>query len=138
MSMVSGRCHCGAVQFNVTLTDGINTARRCDCSLCARRGAVAVSAAKDAITYTAGQDNLTLYQFNSRVAKHYFCKTCGIYTHHNRRSNPDEIGVNLACLDGQTPFLPQVMVNDGQNHPTDIGQNAIIGALRFEHAESTE
>ncbi len=138
MNAIIGRCHCGTVEFTVILSDGIATARRCDCSLCARRGAVAVSAAKDAITYTAGQDNLTLYQFNTEVAAHYFCKTCGIYTHHKRRSNPDEIGVNIACLDGHTPFLPEVLVNDGQNHPTDIGQNSITGVLRFTPAEDTE
>jgi hypothetical protein len=138
MSVTNGSCHCGAVQFTVTLSDGIASARRCDCSLCVRRGAVAVSAAKGAITYISGQDNLTLYQFNTKVAAHYFCKTCGIYTHHNRRSNPDEIGVNLACLEGHTPFLPEIMVNDGQNHPTDIGQNGIVGVLRFERMEGTE
>lgn len=138
MNRVNGSCHCGAVTFSVALSDGIKTARRCDCSLCARRGAVAVSAAKDAITYTAGQDSLTLYQFNSKVAKHYFCKTCGVYTHHNRRSNPEEIGINLACLEGQTPFLPEVIVNDGQNHPNDVGRNGIIGILRFKKVEGTE
>lgn len=137
MSVAKGSCHCGAVQFTVTLSDGIASARRCDCSLCARRGAVAVSAAKDDITYVAGQDNLTLYQFNTKVAEHYFCKTCGIYTHHRRRSNPDEIGVNLACLEGQTPFLPEVLVHDGQNHPTDIGENKDAGILRFGPVENT-
>lgn len=126
-----GSCHCGAVQFTVSLSDGIASARRCDCSLCARRGAVAVSAAKDAINYTAGRENLTLYQFNTKTAEHYFCKTCGIYTHHRRRSNPDEIGVNLACLDGQTPFLTEVIVHDGQNHPNDIGTDLDAGVLRF-------
>lgn len=138
MSVTKGSCHCGTVRFTVTLSDAITTARRCDCSLCIRRGAVAVSAAKDAITYNEGKDNLKLYQFNTKVAAHYFCKTCGIYTHHNRRSNPKEIGVNLACLDGQTPFLAEVIVNDGQNHPTDRGQNGIVGILRFERMESTE
>ncbi len=138
MTRAHGRCHCGTVQFDVTLSDGIVTARRCDCSLCLRRGAVAVSAAKDAITYTAGEDNLTLYQFNTKVARHYFCKTCGIYTHHQRRSNPDEIGVNLACLDGRTPLLAEVIVNDGKNHPTDVGQNGIVGTLRFVDQEGTE
>lgn len=136
--MINGSCHCGTVQFTVTLSDGIASARRCDCSLCLRRGAVAVTAAKDAIAYTAGEENLTLYQFNTKVAKHYFCKTCGVYTHHNRRSNPDEIGVNLACLEDQTPFLSEVVVNDGQNHPNDIGRNGIIGVLRFTQAEGTE
>lgn len=129
--MIKGSCHCGAVQFTVQLSDGINTASRCDCSFCAKRGAVAVTAPKDGITYTAGQEHLTLYQFNTGVAKHYFCKICGIYTHHNRRSNPDEIGVNLACLEGQTPYLPEIPVNDGQNHPSDIGEDRLAGTLRF-------
>ena len=136
--MIQGRCHCGTVRFTVTLSDGTASAQRCDCSLCLRRGAVAVSAAKDAISYTAGEDNLTLYQFNTQVARHYFCKTCGIYTHHNRRSNPDEIGVNLACLEGQTPLLPKVIVNDGVNHPNDVGQNRVAGVLRFTQSEGIE
>ena len=135
MTVMQGSCHCGTVQFTVTLSGGIASARRCDCSLCARRGAVAVSAAKDDITYTAGRDNLTLYQFNTKTAEHYFCKTCGIYTHHRRRSNPDEVGVNLACLEGQTPFLAEVLVHDGQNHPTDIGTERDAGVLRFVPAE---
>ncbi|MEJ8561083.1 GFA family protein [Yoonia sp. GPGPB17] len=138
MTVMNGSCHCGAVTFTVKLSDGIATARRCDCSLCARRGAVAVSAAKEDITYTAGQDNLTRYQFNTKVAAHYFCKTCGIYTHHNRRSNTAEIGVNLACLEGQTPFLSEVIVNDGQNHPKDVGRDGIVGVLRFERMEGVE
>lgn len=138
MSVVKGACHCGAVQFEVTLTDGIATARRCDCSLCARRGAVAVTASAGAITYTKGADNLSLYQFNTMQAEHYFCKTCGIYTHHKRRSNPDELGISLACLEGETPFLREVIVNDGQNHPTDTGHSGVIGVLRFEPQEYTE
>lgn len=135
---VKGRCHCGTVQFTAILSDGIQSARRCDCSLCLRRGAVAVSARKGDITYTSGEDNLTLYQFNTKVAKHYFCKTCGIYTHHNRRSNPEEIGINLACLEGFTPLLPEVIVNDGQNHPTDVGENGIVGVLTYLPGKRTE
>ncbi len=138
MTVMQGSCHCGTVQFSVKLSKGIASARRCDCSLCARRGAVAVSATKGDITYAAGRDNLTLYQFNTKTAEHYFCKTCGIYTHHRRRSNPDEIGINLACLEGQTPFLPEVLVHDGQNHPTDIGKNLDAGVLRFEPLEGAE
>ncbi len=52
------------------------------------------------IHITRGEVNLSLYQWNTGVAKHYFCKTCGIYTHHQRRSNPEEYGFNVACLDG--------------------------------------
>ena len=128
---VHGACHCGAVTFEVRLSGGIETARRCDCSLCARRGAVVVSAPLDGITYLKGEDKLTLYQFGTMTAEHYFCAVCGIYTHHRRRSNPDEIGVNLACLDGHTPFLPEVLVHDGQNHPNDIGKALDAGRLLF-------
>ena len=129
--VLHGSCHCGAVTFTVRLSQGIESARRCDCSLCARRGAVAVSAPLDGITYLTGADKLTLYQFGTKVAEHYFCSVCGIYTHHKRRSNPDQIGVNLACLDGHTPFLPEVIVNDGINHPTDTGRSGVVGRLLF-------
>lgn len=138
MSAVEGQCHCGTVQFTVTLTDGNATARRCDCSYCLMRGAVAVSAAHGAIDYAAGADNLAFYQFGTNVAEHYFCKTCGIYTHHRRRSNPAEIGVNIACLVGQSPLLSEVIVHDGQNHPTDVHRQGIVGILRFEPSEGVE
>lgn len=113
-------CHCGAVQFELHLPNGIVNPRRCDCSMCRRRGAIVASVDLDGIRITKGQDNLTLYQFNTCTAKHYFCKTCGIYTHHQRRSNPNEYGYNVGCLDGINPFLIEnVPTNDGVNHPAD-------------------
>lgn len=67
-----------------------------------------------------GQSMLKLYQFNTRTAEHYFCGRCGIYTHHQRRSNPNEYGYNVACLEGVNPFeLGKVKINDGVNHPSD-------------------
>ncbi len=131
-----GACHCGAVQFRVTLTGGLAAARRCTCSLCRMRGAVALTALPGDFEITAGQDALTLYQFNTRVAEHYFCKICGIYTHHRRRSNPNEFGINAACLEGISPFdFPEVIVNDGVAHPKDSGVNRVAGVLRFEAKE---
>ncbi|MBC7147198.1 MAG: GFA family protein [Thioclava marina] len=113
-------CHCGAVEMEVTLSDGLNTKRRCDCSFCRRRGAVAVSAPLTGIRFVKGEENLSLYQFGTMTAKHYFCKTCGIYTHHQRRSNPNQFGVNAACLEGVNPRdLDPVPWSDGVNHPTD-------------------
>ena len=138
MSALKGACHCGAVQFEVVLKDGLASARRCDCSLCIRRGAVAVSALREDIRYLAGAENLTLYQFGTMTAEHYFCRTCGIYTHHRRRSDPSEIGVNLACLEGHTPFLPEVIVNDGVQHPSDVGRSGIVGVLRFDAMKGEE
>jgi len=113
-------CHCGAVEMRVRLTDGLNTIRRCDCSYCRRRQAAPVSAALDGVEIVKGANNLTLYQFGTNTAKHYFCKTCGIYTHHQRRSNPNEFGVNAANIEGVNPrdFEP-IIWRDGINHPAD-------------------
>lgn len=130
-----GSCHCGKVQFTVTLLDGMNTARRCNCSLCRRRGAIAVSASLDGFEIIAGENVLTEYQFNTRTAKHYFCSVCGIYTHHQRRSDPEQYGVNVACLEGVSPFdFDEVEVLDGANHPRDTGRGskaAVFGVLSF-------
>ncbi len=74
----------------------------------------------DAIKITKGTDKLTLYQFNTKIAKHYFCSVCGIYTHHQRRSDPTQYGFNVACLEGVNPYeLADVPVMDGINHPAD-------------------
>ena len=54
----------------------------------------------DNLRVTRGIEHLSLYQWNMKIAKHYFCMHCGIYTHHQRRSNPNEYGFNVACLDG--------------------------------------
>jgi hypothetical protein len=96
------------------------------------RGAVAVSAPLDGFSILSGADALTLYRFNTGTAKHYFCSKCGIYTHHQRRSNPQEYGVNVACLDGVSPFdFPEVVVNDGIHHPSDGGGEGVAGILKF-------
>jgi hypothetical protein len=96
------------------------------------RGALAVSANLDGITFEQGRDALTLYQFNTQSAKHYFCSKCGIYTHHQRRSNPNEFGVNAACIDGVSPFdFAEVTVMDGINHPSDGNGARVVGTLRF-------
>ncbi len=127
-------CHCGTVRLKVKLTDEFNTIRRCTCSYCRMRGAIAVSADLADMEFVSGEDNLTLYQFNTGTAKHYFCKTCGIYTHHQRRSNPSQFGLNVACIAGVSPFdFAEVQVMDGVAHPKDAGGTArVAGILRFE------
>ena len=120
---LKGACHCGAVRFRVKLEHGFETVRRCNCSFCRMRGAVAVSAKLSDIWIDAGEEYLTLYQFKSKTAKHYFCSRCGIYTHHQRRSNPQEYGVNVACLEAVSPFdFAEVPVYDGINHPADAAR----------------
>jgi len=68
-----------------------------------------------------GEDKLSLYQFDTKEAEHYFCSVCGIYTHHKRRSNPNQYGINLGCLEGVDPNLIEgVKLYDGANsHPSD-------------------
>ncbi|MDT8865944.1 GFA family protein [Vibrio fluvialis] len=113
-------CHCGAVELELSLPDGIVDPRRCDCSICRRKGAIVASVTLDAIRIVKGQEALRLYQFNTQTAKHYFCSVCGIYTHHQRRSNPHQYGYNVGCLKGVNPFdLGDVVTNDGVNHPAD-------------------
>lgn len=112
--MHRGTCHCGAVVFEVSLPNGLQNLRRCNCSLCRRKGAVMASAKLDDLRVVQGADMLTLYQWNTKTAKHFFCRVCGIYTHHQRRSRPDEWGFNVACLDGVDPFaLGEIAVGDG-------------------------
>ena len=128
---LSAQCHCGAVAFTVELTDGFNTARRCNCSFCRMRGAVAVSAPLSGIEILEGKEALTEYRFNTRQAVHYFCSVCGIYTFHQRRSNPQQYGINVACLEGVSPFdFAEVPVADGIHHPAD-GGGGIVGYLRY-------
>jgi len=113
-------CHCGSVELELDLPQGIVNPRRCDCSICRRKGAVVASVYLDGIRIVKGSEHLKLYEFNTHTAKHYFCGNCGIYTHHQRRSNPDQYGFNVGCLEGINPFaIPDVPVNDGINHPAD-------------------
>lgn len=134
LSPTQGSCHCGTVRFTVKLTNALHTVRRCNCSFCRMRGAVVVSAQLEDIHITAGAEALTLYEFNTHTAKHYFCSKCGIYTHHQRRSNPQQYGVNVACL-GLSPFdFEEVPVLDGVAHPADGQSSGVYGVLKFERA----
>jgi len=119
-----GSCHCGAVEFEVDLENGLENLRRCNCSLCRRKGAVMAGVPRERLNVIKGEDNLSLYQWNARIAKHYFCRTCGIYTHHQRRSNPDEYGFNVGCLD-----------NPGEEIPVDVpvGNGAGLSLVKDEN-----
>ena len=134
---LNGSCHCGSVKFSAELPQGLASARRCTCSICRMRGAVAVTGTIERFKLLEGADKLATYRFNTGVAEHHFCTVCGIYTHHKRRSNPNELGVNVACLDGISPFdFEEVVVYDGSRHPGDNVDHRTYtaGVLRFEPA----
>jgi hypothetical protein len=103
----------------------------------ARRGGG--SADLGGVRIISGEHALTEYRFNTKTAKHYFCSICGIYTHHQRRSNPGQFGVNAACIEGMSPFdFTEVPVNDGVHHPSDIGpgsESRLAGLLRYQATE---
>ncbi len=118
-------CHCGTVVLRAYLPGGLATATRCNCSFCRRRGAAAVTALTDSVEILQGADSLTCYTWGTATARHYFCRTCGIYTHHQRRSDPAETGVNLGCFEGVLPqdYEP-IDTTDGIRHPSDCGSEA--------------
>jgi len=97
-----------------------------------------VAAPREALNVTGGEDLLTVYRFNTMAAKHHFCSRCGIHVFHQRRADPSQIGINVACLDGVSPYdFAEVPVMDGINHPLDNGgQFRRAGTLRFEPGES--
>lgn len=132
-----GACHCAAISFTVELPEGLASARRCTCSICRMRGAVAVTGSLDGFRVIQGADKIATYRFNTGVAEHHFCSICGIYTHHKRRSNPDQLGINVACLENLSPFdFREIIVFDGERHPSDDPEHRsrIAGILRYEPA----
>jgi hypothetical protein len=117
---LTGTCHCGAVEIEIPWDGEFHKLRRCDCSYCRRRWAVVASVKVGDLTVTRGADALTLYQWNTMTARHYFCSVCGIYTHHQRRSDPSEYGVNVANFPNvDVRDFMGVGYADGVHHPSD-------------------
>nr|WP_251041210.1 MULTISPECIES: GFA family protein [unclassified Halomonas] len=113
-------CHCGIVELELDLPEGLVDPKRCNCSICRRKGAVMAYVPLNGLRILRGAEHLKLYQFNSGDAKHYFCSNCGIYTHHQTRSNPTVYGFNVGCMEGINPFdLDDLPVSDGINHESD-------------------
>ena len=114
------RCHCGSIEAEINLEANLEKILRCNCSICKRKGAIMSMVKNDDFTITKGAEKLKLYQFHAKVAKHFFCTICGIYTHHNPRSNPSMTGFNIGCIEEIDSFnLKNILLNDGLNHPLD-------------------
>jgi hypothetical protein len=94
---LSGGCHCGAVRFRVRPTTRELT--DCNCSMCGKKGILHLIVGKDDFELLSGQEQLSLYQFNTKVARHLFCRVCGIHSFYVPRSHPDGVDVNARCLD---------------------------------------
>jgi hypothetical protein len=111
--MIMGSCHCGAVRFGVDFP--ITELTTCDCSLCVMRNAVMAKVPEQALTVLEGEAMLSLYQWNTHRAKHYFCRRCGIYVFHRKRAAPDHFGVNVFCLEGFDVRAAPVRATAGAN-----------------------
>tara|TARA_Y100000768_G_scaffold387407_1_gene378581 strand:- start:1665 stop:2006 length:342 start_codon:yes stop_codon:yes gene_type:complete len=107
-----GSCHCKSIEF--TIESDLKKILQCNCSICIRKNAKMVMVPKNNFSLLKGLENLSLYQFNTDIAKHYFCKKCGIYTHHNRKTDPDGMGVNLGCLEDIDPMDYETNIFDGK------------------------
>ena len=93
----NGSCHCSSIKFQIE--SNLEKIVQCNCSICIRRNAKMIMIPKENFLLLEGSEYLSLYQFNTDIAKHFFCKKCGIYTHHNRKSDPNGMGVNLGCIE---------------------------------------
>jgi hypothetical protein len=108
-----GACHCGAVRFEVEAPARV-VALDCNCSICAKSGYLHLIVPRSRFRIVRGEDALAAYTFGTGVARHYFCKTCGIKPFYVPRSNPDGIDVNVRCLD-PAPESVEVRPFDGRN-----------------------
>lgn len=97
MSTHEGGCHCGAVRFRVDVEDYV--ALDCNCSVCTKKGFLHLIVPPERFRILRGEEGLTTYTFNTGVAKHLFCRRCGIHPFYRPRSHPDGWDVNLRCLD---------------------------------------
>ncbi len=113
-----GSCHCGRVRFWFR-GDPIAAGKRCNCSICKRKGAVMSVGYFPAADFTphSNPDDLYAYRWNDCVVDHLFCKTCGIYPYHG----DEEMGyrVNLGCVDQVDVFALDISVIDGQSMPVN-------------------
>ena len=108
-----GSCHCGAVTFEVE-APAVLEAERCNCSICSKSGFLHLIVPQSRFTLLSGEDHLQTYTFNTKTARHTFCRTCGIKPFYIPRSNPDGIDVNVNCLDTE-PDECLVVEFDGRN-----------------------
>ena len=113
-----GGCHCGAVRFRVIVYQ--HKVEDCNCSICRKKGFLHLIVPPEQFTLLSGEDALTTYTFNTGVAKHLFCRICGIHPFYRPRSHPDYIDVNVRCLDGDVLSQFQIIPFDGVNWEENV------------------
>lgn len=97
MAKYTGSCHCGKITYE--FTGEITRATSCNCSLCTAKNARMTYTEKENFRLLSGAEFISEYNWNTGVARHYFCQICGIYTHHQPRTKPEWMGINLGTVD---------------------------------------
>jgi hypothetical protein len=117
-----GGCHCQDIRFCIDLPDSIGSMQltSCNCSICEKTGYIHLIIAKSQFKLQSAWNKLSCYQFNQKIAKHYFCKRCGIKSFYQPRSHPNGISVNVRCLDGFDQLNITYSEFDGKNWQKNI------------------
>jgi hypothetical protein len=113
MSIHTGACHCERVRFRVRAE--LSEITVCNCSICTKKGFVHLIVPTSQFELLAGDDDLTCYRFNTGLAKHTFCRHCGVHPFYTPRSDPDKVDVNVRCLDGVDLAALEPLHFDGKN-----------------------
>ncbi|MDG1772123.1 MAG: GFA family protein [Oceanicoccus sp.] len=108
-----GSCHCREITFEVDAPEVIE-ADYCNCSVCSKSGFLHLIVPLSKFRLLSGMNSITTYKFNTGIAKHTFCKTCGMKPFYTPRSNPDGIDINVNCLDTK-PMSVNITNFDGQH-----------------------
>ena len=109
-----GGCHCGAVRFEVDAPTHLQVTE-CNCSICRMGGFLHLIVPAARFRLLSGEEALRTYTFGTGVAKHRFCRHCGIKSFYVPRSNPDGFSVNARCLDRATVTGMAIEPFDGQH-----------------------
>jgi hypothetical protein len=96
MRTYEGGCHCGRIRYRVVAD--LDEVLVCNCSICGKKGFLHLIVPCDRFELTSGEGETTTYRFNTGVAQHLFCRTCGIHSYYVPRSDPDKVDVNVRCL----------------------------------------
>ncbi|KAF5194254.1 Sec-independent protein translocase protein tata protein [Thalictrum thalictroides] len=120
-----GGCHCGHVRWEALAPKSV-VAWRCNCSICSMRGKIGFVVPSTCFKLLADSENfLSTYTFGTHTAKHTFCKVCGISLFYTPRSNPDGIGVTLACVDPGMMTHVEIKPFDAKNWEKSYEQSSI-------------
>ena len=120
IKIFTGGCHCGAVRYQVQVEN--LTAVECNCSICSKKGFIHLIVPAARFTLIQGRDDLSTYTFNTGIAKHYFCRHCGIHAFYQPRSHPAGYDVNLRCLDNNDLDVFEITAFDGRHWEEKIDQ----------------